>query len=413
MNATARSLGMTRTRYTDPSGYDDATVSTAADQLRIVDRAMRLPAFASIVATPSATLPVAGTVHNTNTLLGRDGFVGVKTGSDARPAAASRSGRSAGRRQADDDHRRRAGPARPRPDRRRASQPQTRWSTASPAAELEPGSAQQLPAPGAPPRTRTRQRTGVDPHSTQGGTLEENTLAAGRPWHGRHCCRDRRGLWRRTEQQRHEHCRRSRHQQQHHDGRAHRHRQSHEHDQRPREGREVRGVHARQRRQRLPGSERVRSNFPSYGVSVTPTVWTERDDRVQGPGSHRAPGSAKLTPDTAIRRRSDSPSASASTACRTSRTPSTASPSSTQRRSRPSNKPGGMTILNAATHTCGHLIAQQDGEQVVSRKTSAMVAAAMVTVSAGCGSTGGNHAAATAGTAGSGATARRRLVRRR
>jgi D-alanyl-D-alanine carboxypeptidase (penicillin-binding protein 5/6) len=82
MNATARSLGMTHTRYTDPSGFDDATVSTAADQLRIVDRAMRVPAFAGIVATPSVTLPVAGTVHNTNTLLGYAGFVGVKTGSD-------------------------------------------------------------------------------------------------------------------------------------------------------------------------------------------------------------------------------------------------------------------------------------------------------------------------------------------
>jgi D-alanyl-D-alanine carboxypeptidase (penicillin-binding protein 5/6) len=83
MNATARSLGMTHTRYTDPSGYDDATVSTAADQVRLVDRAMRLPAFASVVATPSAWLPVAGTVRNTNTLLGRGGFVGVKTGSTA------------------------------------------------------------------------------------------------------------------------------------------------------------------------------------------------------------------------------------------------------------------------------------------------------------------------------------------
>jgi serine-type D-Ala-D-Ala carboxypeptidase (penicillin-binding protein 5/6) len=82
MNAAARSLGMAHTRYTDPSGYDDATVSTAVDQVRIVARAMRLPAFASIVATPSATLPVAGTVHNTNALLGHDGFVGVKTGSD-------------------------------------------------------------------------------------------------------------------------------------------------------------------------------------------------------------------------------------------------------------------------------------------------------------------------------------------
>jgi serine-type D-Ala-D-Ala carboxypeptidase (penicillin-binding protein 5/6) len=83
MNAAARTLGMTRTRYTDPSGLDDATVSTAVDQVRIVDRAMRLPVFASIVATQSVTLPVAGTVHNTNALLGRNGFVGVKTGSDA------------------------------------------------------------------------------------------------------------------------------------------------------------------------------------------------------------------------------------------------------------------------------------------------------------------------------------------
>jgi serine-type D-Ala-D-Ala carboxypeptidase (penicillin-binding protein 5/6) len=83
MNAAARSLGMTHTRYTDPSGLDDATVSTAADQVRLVDRAMRLPVFASIVATPSATLPVAGTVHNTNRLLGHNGFVGVKTGSTA------------------------------------------------------------------------------------------------------------------------------------------------------------------------------------------------------------------------------------------------------------------------------------------------------------------------------------------
>jgi D-alanyl-D-alanine carboxypeptidase (penicillin-binding protein 5/6) len=82
MNATARSLGMRHTRYTDPSGYDDATVSTAADQVRIVERAMRLPVLASIVATPSAWLPVAGIVHNTDALLGRGGFVGVKTGSD-------------------------------------------------------------------------------------------------------------------------------------------------------------------------------------------------------------------------------------------------------------------------------------------------------------------------------------------
>jgi D-alanyl-D-alanine carboxypeptidase (penicillin-binding protein 5/6) len=83
MNAAARSLRMNHTRYTDPSGFDDATVSTADDQVRIVVRAMGLPVFARIVATPSVWLPVAGTVHNTDRLLGQDGFVGVKTGSDS------------------------------------------------------------------------------------------------------------------------------------------------------------------------------------------------------------------------------------------------------------------------------------------------------------------------------------------
>ncbi len=82
MNAAARALGMAHTRYTDPSGYDNATVSTAADQVLVVERAMSLPVFADVVATPTATLPVAGTVHTTDKLLGRDGFVGVKTGSD-------------------------------------------------------------------------------------------------------------------------------------------------------------------------------------------------------------------------------------------------------------------------------------------------------------------------------------------
>lgn len=82
MNTAAQSLGMADTHYTDPSGFEQETVSTAADQVRVVEKAMALPVFADIVGTARATLPVAGTVSNTDTLLGRDGFVGVKTGSD-------------------------------------------------------------------------------------------------------------------------------------------------------------------------------------------------------------------------------------------------------------------------------------------------------------------------------------------
>ena len=81
MNAAARTLGMDDTTYTDPSGFDPGTVSTAADQLRIFRRAMRTPAFRQIVSTADITLPVVGTVTNFNPLLGA-GFAG-KTGSDS------------------------------------------------------------------------------------------------------------------------------------------------------------------------------------------------------------------------------------------------------------------------------------------------------------------------------------------
>jgi D-alanyl-D-alanine carboxypeptidase (penicillin-binding protein 5/6) len=82
MNATARTLAMVSTKYTDPSGFSDETVSTAVDQLKLARVAMRLPAFAAIVAEPSAELPVDGSVANYDTLLGGDAYVGVKTGSD-------------------------------------------------------------------------------------------------------------------------------------------------------------------------------------------------------------------------------------------------------------------------------------------------------------------------------------------
>ena len=81
MNATARRLGMTGTSYTDPSGLDPSTASTAADQVRLGVAAMRVPALAAIAAMPTAVVPEAGLVRNYNTLLGQDGIVGLKTGS--------------------------------------------------------------------------------------------------------------------------------------------------------------------------------------------------------------------------------------------------------------------------------------------------------------------------------------------
>jgi D-alanyl-D-alanine carboxypeptidase (penicillin-binding protein 5/6) len=82
MNATARRLGMGATTYTDPSGFEDSTVSTAGDQLKLARAAMREPVLAAIVDERSVELPLAGLVANFDGLVGRDGYVGVKTGSD-------------------------------------------------------------------------------------------------------------------------------------------------------------------------------------------------------------------------------------------------------------------------------------------------------------------------------------------
>src|ERR1700750_3268614 len=59
MNATARRLGMTGTSYTDPSGLDPSTTSTAADQVRLGIAAMRVPVLATIAAMSTAVVPVA------------------------------------------------------------------------------------------------------------------------------------------------------------------------------------------------------------------------------------------------------------------------------------------------------------------------------------------------------------------
>jgi D-alanyl-D-alanine carboxypeptidase (penicillin-binding protein 5/6) len=82
MNRTARALGMSHTTYTAPSGYDDGAVSTALDPLRLAQVVAKDETLAAMMATRSYWLPVAGEVSNTNALLGHDGFVGMKTGSD-------------------------------------------------------------------------------------------------------------------------------------------------------------------------------------------------------------------------------------------------------------------------------------------------------------------------------------------
>jgi D-alanyl-D-alanine carboxypeptidase len=80
MNATARRLGMTQTTYTDPSGLTPSTKSTAPDQLKLAQVAMRDATFAKIVDTISYKDSNGDTQRNFNSLAGYNGVVGIKTG---------------------------------------------------------------------------------------------------------------------------------------------------------------------------------------------------------------------------------------------------------------------------------------------------------------------------------------------
>jgi hypothetical protein len=101
--------------------------------------------------------------------------------------------------------------------------------------------------------------------------------------------------------------------------------------------------------------------FPSYGVSVTAAVWTKA---VAACKSLQPPGSlnAHLTPT------QFSAALKFAQCVREHGVPDFPDPVNGQplidtNRIPSANKPGGMTILNAATHTCGHLLAEQTGGQ--------------------------------------------------
>ncbi|WP_111494844.1 D-alanyl-D-alanine carboxypeptidase family protein [Peterkaempfera bronchialis] len=82
MNDTARTLGMTKTVYTDPSGLQSTTRTTASDQLRLAEKVMQNDVFRQIVSTPNVVLTDGQRIFNNNQLLTTgDRVIGVKTGS--------------------------------------------------------------------------------------------------------------------------------------------------------------------------------------------------------------------------------------------------------------------------------------------------------------------------------------------
>jgi D-alanyl-D-alanine carboxypeptidase len=81
MNDTAKELGMTNTTYTDPSGLKETTVSTAEDQVKLGNAAMRIPAMVAITSAASWTDPTGKYWSNYNELPYTIGAIGIKTGS--------------------------------------------------------------------------------------------------------------------------------------------------------------------------------------------------------------------------------------------------------------------------------------------------------------------------------------------
>ncbi|MYT81006.1 D-alanyl-D-alanine carboxypeptidase [Streptomyces sp. MnatMP-M77] len=82
MNDAAKDLGMTGSTYTDPSGLEKTTVSTATDQLKLAQAVMRNEVFRKIVDMPEVEIKgIDGKIYNNNNLLLQPGVSGIKTGS--------------------------------------------------------------------------------------------------------------------------------------------------------------------------------------------------------------------------------------------------------------------------------------------------------------------------------------------
>ncbi|MGE7388668.1 hypothetical protein ACQKM2_24670 [Streptomyces sp. NPDC004126] len=80
MNDTAKELGMTNTTYTDPSGLDATTVSTAEDQVKLGLKIVEIPALVDITRMPAWTDQTGKVWQNWNRLVPFNDSLGIKTG---------------------------------------------------------------------------------------------------------------------------------------------------------------------------------------------------------------------------------------------------------------------------------------------------------------------------------------------
>ncbi|WP_309126867.1 D-alanyl-D-alanine carboxypeptidase [Microbacterium sp.] len=75
-----REHGISGMTLESPSGFDERNVATPAALVALGELGMKNPVLAEIVGTRSAEIPGAGTVTNTNEMLGDTGVIGIKTG---------------------------------------------------------------------------------------------------------------------------------------------------------------------------------------------------------------------------------------------------------------------------------------------------------------------------------------------
>jgi D-alanyl-D-alanine carboxypeptidase (penicillin-binding protein 5/6) len=72
--------GMTSTTLTDCTGLNPQNTSTPTDLIALGKLALANPVITELIGTKTTTLPVVGTIKNTNQLLGTVGIDGIKTG---------------------------------------------------------------------------------------------------------------------------------------------------------------------------------------------------------------------------------------------------------------------------------------------------------------------------------------------
>ncbi len=79
-NSMIKELGLSGTVVADASGFSSKTVSTAHDLVRLGTLYMQQPVLIDIASQSEARIPVAGLIQNYNSVINKDGILGIKVG---------------------------------------------------------------------------------------------------------------------------------------------------------------------------------------------------------------------------------------------------------------------------------------------------------------------------------------------